>query len=36
MIGNGVTDWKDDCDPSFIEMAHHFGLYSTEFKAKLD
>lgn len=26
MVGNGVTDWKYDTTPAFVEMAYWFGL----------
>jgi hypothetical protein len=26
MVGNGVTHWKYDADPAFIEQAYWFGL----------
>ncbi len=27
MVGNGVTDWKYDTTPAFVEMAYWFALY---------
>jgi hypothetical protein len=27
MVGNGVTNWKYDTTPAFVEMAYWFGLY---------
>jgi carboxypeptidase C (cathepsin A) len=32
MVGNGVTDWKYDTQPAFIEMGFQHGLYSTTFE----
>jgi carboxypeptidase C (cathepsin A) len=26
MVGNGVTHWKYDADPAFVEQAYWFGL----------
>ena len=36
IIGNGVTDWKYDGDPSYVEMGYYFGLYGIEFKTELE
>lgn len=30
MVGNGVTDWKYDTTPAFVEMAYWHGLYDDE------
>jgi len=30
MVGNGVTDWKYDTFPAFIEMAYWHGLYDDD------
>lgn len=30
MVGNGVTDWKYDTLPAFIEMGYWHGLYDDE------
>lgn len=27
MVGNGVTNWKYDTYPAYIEMAYYHGLY---------
>jgi len=35
MVGNGVTNWKYDCDVAYIEMAFWHGLYSTEMYREL-
>jgi len=32
MVGNGVTDWKYDTQPAFVEMGFQHGLYSTTFE----
>ena len=28
MVGNGVTNWKYDCDPAYFHMAYYHGLIS--------
>jgi Serine carboxypeptidase len=28
MVGNGVTNWKFDCDPAYFHMAYYHGLIS--------
>ena len=35
MIGNGVTDWRYDTTPAFIEMAHSHGLIDPVLHSKL-
>eukprot|EP00347_Sterkiella_histriomuscorum_P004769 403359180 len=35
MVGNGVTDWKYDGTPAFIEMAYFQGLYGPDLYATL-
>jgi hypothetical protein len=30
MVGNGVTNWKYDTFPAYIEMAYWHGLYSAD------
>ena len=30
MVGNGVTNWKYDCDPAYFHMAYYHGLISDE------
>lgn len=30
MVGNGVTNWKYDTVPAFIESAFWFGLYDID------
>jgi len=30
MVGNGVTNWKYDTTPAYVEMAYWHGLYDTE------
>jgi hypothetical protein len=30
MVGNGVTNWKYDGDPAFVEMGLFYGLYGME------
>lgn len=36
MVGNAVTNWKWDGDPSFIKMGFHLNLYNVDFKKKLE
>ena len=33
MVGNGVTNWKYDTTPAFIEMAYWHGLYDDDLYA---
>jgi carboxypeptidase C (cathepsin A) len=35
MVGNGVTNWKYDGVPSFVEMGFWHGLYPTELHEEL-
>ena len=28
MVGNGVTNWKYDCDPAYFHMGYYHGLIS--------
>lgn len=35
MVGNGVTNWKYDTQPAFIEMAYWHGLYDDDLYNKL-
>lgn len=35
MVGNGVTDWKYDTTPAFVEMAYWHGLYDDDLYAVL-
>jgi hypothetical protein len=30
MVGNGVTNWKFDCDPAYFHMAYFHGMISNE------
>lgn len=30
MVGNGVTNWKYDGDPAYVEMGMYYGLYGYE------
>lgn len=30
MVGNGVTNWKYDTMPAFVEMAYWHGLYDDD------
>lgn len=30
MVGNGVTNWKYDTTPAFVEMAYWHGLYDDD------
>ncbi len=30
IVGNGVTNWKYDTTPAFIEMGYWHGLYDTD------
>lgn len=34
LVGNGVTDWKYDCDAAFVDLAYSHGLYSSELREK--
>ena len=36
MVGNGVSNWKWDGDPSYIKSGYYFNLYNLDFKKKLD
>lgn len=35
MVGNGVTNWKYDTTPAFVEMAYWHGLYDDDLYADL-
>jgi len=35
MVGNGVTNYKYDCEAAYIEMAYWHGLYDTELYNKI-
>lgn len=35
MVGNGVTNWKYDTTPAFVEMAYWHGLYDDDLYAIL-
>ena len=35
MVGNGVTNWKYDTTPAFVEMAYWHGLYDDDLYATL-
>lgn len=30
MVGNGVTNYRFDCDPAYIDMGYYHSLYSQE------
>lgn len=30
IVGNGVTNWKYDGDPSLLKIGYYFGLYGME------
>jgi serine carboxypeptidase-like clade 2 len=36
IVGNGVTNWVVDGNPSFIEMSYYHGLYPKSFKDTLE
>lgn len=35
MVGNGVTNWRYDTDPAFIEMGYWHSLYSQEVRDQM-
>ena len=36
MVGNPVTDWRMDGDPSYIKMAHFYSLVGPEFQKEVE
>ena len=35
MVGNPVTDWRMDGDPSYVKMAHFYSLVGPDFEKEL-
>lgn len=36
MVGNPVTNWKWDGDPSYVQMSYYYSLYGSDFKQQLE
>lgn len=36
MVGNPVTDWRMDGDPSYVKMAHFYSLVGPDFAKELE
>jgi hypothetical protein len=36
MVGNPVTDWRMDGDPSYVMMAQAYSLMGPDFKKKIE
>ena len=35
IIGNGVTDWKMDHEPGYLQMGIYYSLYGQDFAKQL-
>jgi hypothetical protein len=35
IIGNGVTDWKMDHEPGYLQMGLYYSLYGEDFAKQL-